>query len=95
MSGLTRLGRISFTMTLAGRIPCSSAALTKSRSDMSSVADRSTRATCGACEKPTAIVISHSFGPSRLSSSRAKTICGKDRITSTDRMMIPSLRPRR
>ena len=50
-------------MTLPGRMPWSSAALTKSRSEMSRVAERSTRATCGACETPTASVISHSLGP--------------------------------
>ena len=82
-------------MTLADRIPWSSTTFTKSRSVMSSVADRMTLATAGACDSPTAITISHSFGPMRLTSSSAKTSCGNARITSTVRMMNPSARPRR
>ena len=69
----------------------SSTALTKSRSQTSSATERITRATCGACEIPTATTISHSLGPTTLTSSSANTSCGKARNTSTVRMMIPSV----
>src|SRR4029077_13473907 len=93
MSGLTRLGNISPAMIRRRFTPSSSVAFTKSRSETSRVAARITRATCGACERPTARMTSHSFGPTMDTSSSANTSWGKARSTSTVRMMSPSGRP--
>ena len=68
-------------------------AFTKSRSHTSRAAERITRATCGACERPTARMVSHAVGPRIDTSSNANTNWGKARSTSTVRMMIPSVRP--
>ena len=77
-SGLVTFGRSS-PKTIRQRFsPTTSAALMKSRSTTSWPAPRMTRATRGACVKPTVRTISHSFGPIAETASRTKMICGND-----------------
>ena len=64
-SGLVTLGSSSPKMIRERFSPTASAALTKSRSTTSWAAPRITRATRGACVRPTISTISHSFGAER------------------------------
>src|ERR1700733_10807784 len=91
MSTEVRFGSTSRRMIRRPGMPRICMALTKSRSLMSSAAERATRATCGAWEMATASTISQIFGPRMLTSSRANTSCGKARITSTALMIVMEL----
>ena len=95
ISGVMRFGKISPLITRRLETPVISTALTKSRSEMSSVEARSTRATWGACESPTATTSSHALGPTTDTSSSTNTICGNASSTSTARITMVSGVPRR
>ena len=73
--------------------PTASAALTKSRSTTCSAAPRMTRATRGACERPTMSTISATLDGNAVSSSSASTICGKAMNTSAMRISTSSTAP--
>ena len=89
-SGLVTLGSSS-PKTMRERFsPTASAALTKSRSTTSWAAPRMTRATRGACVRPTAMTMSHSFGPRAETASSTRMICGKASSTSLPRMSTSS-----
>ncbi len=89
-SGLVTFGSSSPKMIRERFSPTASAALTKSRSTTSCAAPRITRATRGACVRPTIRTISQSFGPSAETASSARMICGKASSTSLPRISTSS-----
>ena len=89
-SGLVMLGRISPKRIFVRDSPSTSAACTKSRSTISSDAPRVTRATRGIVVTPTTSTSSQSFAPIVETTTSARTIEGKARITSIARMSTSS-----
>src|SRR5947207_4546722 len=87
---LVMFGRTSLMRILARGAPIASAAWTKSRSTTSSEAPRVTRATRGIVVSPTTSTSSQSFGPIVATTTSARTIDGKARMTSIVRMSTSS-----
>ena len=93
-SGAFMFGSTSARITRSRLSPSASAAVMKSRETMPSATPRASRATRGACEKPTSSTIIHQVGWSTaVSTSSASRICGNASATSFSRMIASSSQP--